>query len=276
MIDYRKTPGEPGNLPIVLFCGWGLDESVWQPLTRKLRSLHSEVFTVDYDLGSNDHGTDIDVIMAALADVLPERSIVCGWSLGGMLATRFAATHPNRVKGLITLASNACFVSRDEWPTAMNADIFQNFYQRMVRDRGRGLQRFCQLISRGDEQADRQLRWLQERTSNRHHSVLLTGLELLAKLDNRPALSQLECPALHLLGAEDILVPREAAQALSEIVSDCVSVQVIDHRGHLLHYPEKKRPEKSTPENSLLEDNVPENDLAAHIERFLAKQLHDQ
>ena len=155
-----------------------------------------------------------------------------------MLATRFAADHPHRVGALITLASNARFIATRDWPAAMDIGTFQTFYRRMTRDRNRGLKRFCQLVSHGDKHSDRQWPWLEQNLNHCGDQELLLGLQLLAELDNCQHLGQLQCPSLHLLGAEDTLVPAVVARPLSRLTSDMGIVRVLANQGHLLHYPE--------------------------------------
>ncbi|MFH7422752.1 transporter, partial [Pseudomonas syringae pv. tagetis] len=55
---------------------------------------------------------------------LPHNAWLGGWSLGGMLAAALAARRGEGCSGLLTLASNACFVTRGAWPNAMAAQDF--------------------------------------------------------------------------------------------------------------------------------------------------------
>src|SRR5690606_37767091 len=77
------------------------------------------------------------------------RALVLGWSLGGLLASAYAAAWPSRVSGLITLAANPCFVARDTWPAAMAPATNKQFNRAFGRDPQVTLQRFCALVAEG-------------------------------------------------------------------------------------------------------------------------------
>lgn len=52
----------------------------------------------------------------AVLQQAPDKAIWLGWSLGGLVASQIALTHPERVQALVTVASSPCFSARDEWP----------------------------------------------------------------------------------------------------------------------------------------------------------------
>ena len=62
---------------------------------------------------------ELPISRQAIAKHLPEACILCGWSLGGMMATRLAGLYPLKIKALITLAANVSFVADMQWPDAM-------------------------------------------------------------------------------------------------------------------------------------------------------------
>ena len=62
-----------------------------------------------------------------LAQQLPSHCFLIGLSLGGMLCRAFAAQHPERVAGLITISSNLKFVANEQYPHAMARDDFDGF-----------------------------------------------------------------------------------------------------------------------------------------------------
>ena len=72
----------------------------------------------------------LDRNFQAQLDLVAEVEVVIGWSLGGQLATQLVNTfyeQTGQTKILITLASNPCFVTNDNWQTAMPADVFSQF-----------------------------------------------------------------------------------------------------------------------------------------------------
>lgn len=99
---------------LILLPGWGLDGAVLQPLADALGYELSVQVPALPRLGSAATADWLD----ELDTRLPHDCWLAGWSLGGMLATALAARRGERCRGLITLASNACFVASDSWPTA--------------------------------------------------------------------------------------------------------------------------------------------------------------
>lgn len=81
--------------------------------------------------------------------------MICGWSLGGQLATILVDQIEQQYteqKILITLGSNPCFVANEEWPMAMDQPTFLQFKQSFEQDAISTLKKFgymvCQAQSR--------------------------------------------------------------------------------------------------------------------------------
>ena len=212
---------------LILLPGWGLDGALLQPLAKAL-------------------GGDIQVQVPALPRLssaaaadwldeldtrLPHDCWLAGWSLGGMLAAALAARRGERCRGLITLASNACFVASDTWHAAMPAPTYAAFYQGCQDDAGATLKRFAMLCAQGGADARGLSRQLQSHLSTSDESALLAGLRLLASLDNRAALAAYNGPQLHLLAELDALVPAAASDALLALLP-AGEVDVLEECGH--------------------------------------------
>ena len=101
---------------LVLLPGWSYPAAVLQPLAQ---ALHGDALRVE--LAELPVLDDPQGWLDELDARLPGDCWLGGWSLGGMLATALAARRAKACRGLITLASNACFVQRDDWPAAMPA-----------------------------------------------------------------------------------------------------------------------------------------------------------
>ena len=235
----RYTIPAVSRSSIVLLHGWGCDHRVWEPLLPLFstddKSLNKNVILVDIQYGNND----IDQFIDHLSEQLPPQSILCGWSLGGMLATRLAARHPKKINGLITLATNAAFYAREHWAQAMPATTFHTFCKQFNDNNESGLKRFVTLQALGDSQARQQKLWLQQQlnASSGTADTLQCGLNWLEQIDNTGLLASLTMPALHLFGENDALVPQQAAAAIQQHCGSQHTTCVLPRKGHLLHYP---------------------------------------
>lgn len=215
---------------LILLPGWGLGTAPLQPLADALRGLDPRL-NVQIEplplLDSTDPADWLDQLDAELAqDVW-----LGGWSLGGMLAAELAARRGERCSGLLTLASNLCFVAQPSWPAAMNAETFGAFRQSCAADAPAALKRFALLCAQGAADARGLSRQLSSAAPLPNSAALLAGLDVLASMDTRAALQAFVGPQLHLFAGQDGLVPAGAAQALLMLLPD-VEIGLIDRASH--------------------------------------------
>ncbi len=217
---------------LILLPGWGLEGAVLQPLAEALGGEIQVQVPALPRLSSAAAADWLD----ELDTRLPHDCWLAGWSLGGMLASALAARRGERCRGLITLASNACFVASDAWSTAMPTQTYAAFYQGCQENAGATLKRFAMLCAQGCADTRGLSRQLQGNLACSDEASLLAGLRLLANLDNRATLASFAGPQLHLLAEQDALVPAAAADALLallptgevDVVEDCGHAFVLD------------------------------------------------
>ena len=220
--------------PIVMIHGWGTDSQIWQSLPERLsanRGQDSEIQTLDLPGFGNTPGLD-DYSEASLinwmAKHLPSKCYLIGLSLGGMLCRAFAAQHPERVAGLITISSNLKFVANEQYPHAMARDDFDGFLSSWAENSQTCLKRFTGLLAQGDTQQRPLIRQLRSIDST-IDSVAGGGLlQLLGSLNNQPHMAQIQCPSLNIFGESDALVPVAAAANIEHS-------HIISGAGHLPH-----------------------------------------
>lgn len=191
---------------LVLLPGWGLGVRPLQILAQQLDAALPPL-TVQVQPLPDMRGKSAEALIALLDQQLPKDCWLMGWSLGGMLATALAAYRQSACAGLISYASNPCFVARETWPAAMPVDTFTAFRQLCAEDFAAGLKRFVLLCSQGAAQPRALSRQLLEAAAVADSGCALAGLDLLAELDNRVAISAFAGPQLHLFAEQDALVP---------------------------------------------------------------------
>ncbi|GIX29921.1 MAG: hypothetical protein KatS3mg124_0393 [Porticoccaceae bacterium] len=221
----RAVEGAAAAIPLVLIPGWGSDGRVLAPLVEALGAfLPVEILEPHWRGG-------LEAALENLAARLPARAHLLGWSLGGMLAVRLAARHPERVGRVVTLAANARFLAEDDWP-GLDRRTFARFRADFAADPAAGQRRFCALQALGDT-AEVELGRRLAALSPAPHREWLEALDWLAELDNRAELAALAQPSLHLFGAGDRLVPAEAAAALARLAPRA-RCALLPGRGHAL------------------------------------------
>ena len=230
---WHQTRVNEGKPCIVLLHGWGMDSRVWGGFADALAE-HFSLFLIDLPgLGRSDvvpSPYTTEAVAKALEGITPDKAIWIGWSMGGQIATAFAAQHPERVTQLITLASNPCFVQKNDWPCAMPQDAHGAFEKGIADNPAKTLTRFAMLQTQGADQGKDILKQLK----TLHSDAQPTGLyESLAPLreDTRQALQSLSMPVLQIFGSEDKLVPVTAASACEALTAQ--PVVICEGAGHL-------------------------------------------
>ncbi|WP_040259739.1 alpha/beta fold hydrolase [Pseudomonas massiliensis] len=201
---------------LALLSGWGLGSAPLRPLAQALEAARpgARVELVPLPQMGN-----AEAALTALDQVVPAGAWLLGWSLGGMLATALAARRGTACPGLVTFASNPCFVAREDWPAAMAPEVFDGFAQLCATDRAATLKRFSLLCAQGSPAARGLARQLAEGGPAYADSA---ALGLLAALDNRAAVARLRLPQLHLFAEADALVPIAAATALGKLAPGAI------------------------------------------------------
>ncbi len=233
MSVYIERHGNVSRPSLVLLHGWGMSSQIWDSILSSLTP-YFYVTTIDLPgLGRSvaDTTPSLQSIAFEVAKQVERPSIWLGWSLGGVVATQIAVDHPEKVRGLVTVASNPCFVSREDWPCAMPAETYQQFKSAVNVNPIKALSRFSMLQVQGGHNAKPLLKCLKDIVEQSSPSHLMATLEILEG-DYRALWAQVQKPALHLLGSVDALVPESLADGLEEIVPDH-DVVMFNAAGHL-------------------------------------------
>ena len=201
------------TMDLTLLPGWALDAASLQPLRQ---ALLDALPSAQIDLANLPalRMAELEPGLSQWAEQL-RPGVLVGWSLGGMVALQLQRRFPERFPAVVTLASNACFVQRKDWSTAMLAATWKTFYADFCEQPEQTLKRFALLVTQGSKDARalaRALPWDRRTTEQRLHLLALLGV-----LDNRAFLARANAPVLHCLGAGDALVPAATAEGLQAL-----------------------------------------------------------
>lgn len=247
---WSETTGQGKDL--VLIHGWGMNAAVWDEVLPDLEQCF-RVTRVDlpgHGLSRERALGDLESAAMALSAVVQNDSVVLGWSLGGVLAMQMAASFPEKVQQLLLVSSTPCFVRREDWPNALEAEVFTLFEQGLVEDYSGTLRRFLGLQLKGMEQAREFMRELRAKLAKAPPEplALRQGLRLLRGSDLRGLLASLDIPVSMLLGERDTLVPQEIVESLFsechvqdvEVVSGSAHVPFLTHQGQFVDWVNRK------------------------------------
>lgn len=223
---------------LVLIHGWAMHGGIFTPLTNLLAE-HFRLHVVDLPGHGDSHGFqsgELDpnrVAEAIIARTPP--ALWLGWSLGGLFALRAALDCPDRVHGLIEVASSPRFVRGEEWPHAVSAEIFQDFGTALTAGFRPTIERFVALETLGSAHAQEELRELRAHVFERGEpsvAALQEGLGLLETFDARDELARLGMPSLWMSGRRDRIV---TPAAMLWAAKQCP-------RGHYVEFPSAHAP----------------------------------
>jgi 3-oxoadipate enol-lactonase len=222
--------------PIVFIHGHGFESSSWQ---QQLDYFGRAYRAVAYDVrghGLTDVATsgytmsELAVDLAALLDVLEvERAVLCGLSMGGMIAMQVAVDFPSRVAGLV-LADTA--LATGKMPAEQVLDRLRAIYAdglaKLADDVGTRY-----YAKRFREEKPDFWSWWRERFLQ-NDLAGLTGcfLAMWDRPDIAGRLEVLGIPSLVIVGEEDQVTPPEAARRIAETIQGAALV-VLPETGHI-------------------------------------------
>ena len=257
--------------PLVMLHGWGMHSGMWGDTVIQLAQ-DFKVHSVDlpghgyskeslmpfglslskpersndmrFDrLTANGAGWPLDALVDELAAQFDEPLAVCGWSLGGQVALRWAAREPEKIRRLVLAASTPCFVRRPGWDCAMAAESLEQFAAHLQQDYAATLRLFLALQVRGSANERELLARLREALFSRGEpdmDALRTGLEILRDCDLRATLFGVTQPTLVIAGERDTLTPPQASRHAAECLPNA-RLEIIEGAAHapFLSHPEK-------------------------------------
>jgi 3-oxoadipate enol-lactonase len=170
---------------------------------------------------------DLSQDVLGLLDALKiEQAVVCGISVGGLIAQALALSHPERVRGLVLSDTGARIGSVESWE------------QRIATVRADGL---------GSLGAPTMERWFSRQFRERHEAAIRGYSTMLLKTapdgyigtccalrdaDFHATGAQIKSPTLVLCGSEDIATPPELGGELASLIAGA-EFSLVEGSGHL-------------------------------------------
>ena len=199
---WYKTVGDGPSL--VLLHGWAFNSDIFQSLIDKYKANYR--ITV-IDLPGHGRSGDIDGNIESwcneLTKIIPEKSILLGWSLGGLLSTYIASQI--EISKLILVAATPCLINNENWNYGISSEVFDQFAINLKNDSTKSLKRFVSLQSKEKSQLQELYKSIQKYPPS--HSALNNGLEIIINSDLRDIYKDIAAPKTTILGSLDKLVP---------------------------------------------------------------------
>ncbi len=241
-VAYFARPGRRG-LPLVGIHGFGGDKETWlfmAALVARSRGV------VGIDLPGHGRSDDVpeahasirnhaEAVIRTLDHLQIDRAIVCGNSMGGGVALRLAASWPDRVAGIVLVAS----IGRDvhvgsalAWAAGENPLI----------PREQDIDRFMELaLERPPPVSRAVIRYVVTQRARRATALhrLFRGFVLAGGDAGVPSdIAQIRCPALVIHGEQDRIIDKRTSEDLRRALPDA---ELVVMRG-VGHVPQLEAP----------------------------------
>ncbi len=180
------------------------------------------------DITIDTYADDVAAILDALG---VEQTILAGLSMGGYIAFAFWRRHPERVKGLVLLAtrasadSEAARENRFRTIEAVQRDGLDSLVEGMIP------KLLAPSTLKGKAHVVRKLRDIMYCATV--EGVVAALRAMAHRPDSRPTLGTITVPSLIIAGREDALIPLDDAEEMALSIPDA-RLRVLDQAGHLV------------------------------------------
>jgi pimeloyl-[acyl-carrier protein] methyl ester esterase len=206
--------------PLVLLHGWGFHSSIWLEFASGLARRYRVQLV---DLPGHGHSRAchfgaLDALADQIAARIEDGTLVCGWSLGGIVAQRLARRSPSKARALALIGTTPCFVERKEWKHGIAAETLDAFARGLHDDPPGALDRFVRLNAVDTPGARATVRSMSRRLAERPHAseqALDAGLAMLHATDLRDECSTIAAKTVVIHGSLDRVVPVGAGRWLA-------------------------------------------------------------
>lgn len=213
---------------VVLIHGWAMSGRIFIELAARLSGEH-RVLMPDlpgHGASSPSDRYTLEQMAADLAawlhGVVSAPALVCGWSLGGMVAMQMAADGVASPEGLMLMATTPRFTASDDWAFGLPAVEVKLLERNLAKDWQKTRSHFFDRMFAGEPIPPDRLRTIRKFAidsgeSWAAHSARAT-LQIFSDQEQRRLLHRILCPVMILHGGEDRITPVEAGRFLAEAI----------------------------------------------------------
>lgn len=209
---------------LILLPGLACDATVWRDQLPALAAYAPVIGDV------HERFASLPEMAAALLAEQPGDLLLCGTSMGGMLALEVVRQAPQRVKALALLATSA----RPDTPEMirLRSDAIQLFEQGRADEvlRANVAFAFHPRVAEDSELATTYLGFVMRGGAQR---LIRQNRAVMARADARPRLAAIRCPTLVACGDSDLLTPPEHSREIAAAIPGA-RLAIVPECGHML------------------------------------------
>ncbi len=217
---------EAGQGPtLVLMHGWAMTGAVFSELAGRLSNAYRVLMP---DLPGHGHSSapvtaTLEQMAADLGEWLKHMTaapcLVCGWSLGGMIAMQMVAAGLASAQGLVLMATTPQFTRAEDWPFGLSPAEVKLLDRNLAKDFHKALGGFFHQMFAGENLPVERLRAIRKFAiypeAVPKEAMVRGVLRIFAMQDQRCLLNRIPCPVLVLHGSADQIVPVGAGRFLA-------------------------------------------------------------
>jgi 3-oxoadipate enol-lactonase len=233
---YYKQVNKEAATTIIFIHGFPFSHKMW---SEQLAILSPTIRGIVYDIRGHGYSEvgdgmyTIELFADDLADLMKnlkvEKAILCGLSMGGYIALRFAAKYPEKVLGLV-LSDTRAEADTNETKIKRAASMQKLKTDGMEAYASDSINALLGPASLENKKLLQRVKKMIVDTSKL--AVTGTLLALAARIDSSNFLDEIKAPALVVVGEDDVITPPIAAQTIHEGISGSTMV-TIPMAGHL-------------------------------------------
>lgn len=209
-------------MTLVLLPGLAADASMWQAQLAALAAWRPKVTDVHMRCDT------IEAMAKQLLAEEPGELVLCGASMGGMVAMETARQAPRRVRGLALLGTNA--QPEDAAMRKVREDAVVLFEAGRMRE---VIEPNVAFAFHPDHAAALAPAYLDMVLGAGAEQLVRQNRAVIGRPDARAHLPSLECPVLVLCGEDDVLTPPACSREIASLVPHA-QLQLLPRCGHML------------------------------------------
>lgn len=246
-ITHYEISGSEAGAPVILIHGFSIPSFIYDPTFKFLSQAGLQILRYDlFGRGLSDRPpvrNNLDFFLRQLTELIEalrftRKVHLIGLSMGGLIASAFAARRPERIASLVLIdpsgakALDASWALRFARIPVLSEIVFGQLGERILVNSAAKDLYGPVLVARLQEQFRSQMRY-----KGFTRSILSTIRNdmLGAHLDIYRALGKLDLPTLLFWGRNDRTIPFEQSGLLRQIMPN-VELHVIGDCGHIPHY----------------------------------------
>lgn len=228
----------PPNPPTIIFIhGFPLNKLMWE---KQIEILKENYRVIAYDIrghGNSDAGDDDFSIELFVNDLLSlmdtlkiEKTILCGFSMGGYIALNAIENYPERFNALLLCDTNCA---------ADIPDAKEKRMKTIESIKGKGLEQYAEESLKklfapiSFSKHIEEIAIVREMIMKTSKQSLYKTLHALAeRAETCTKMHEIKVPVLIMVGKEDEITPPDVALSMHEKIKGS-TIHIIDHAGHL-------------------------------------------